>query len=84
MEEKPLDAHVPVGTGYSESKWVSEMILRIARENAGVPTTSVRVGQMTGSLSGAWNAQEWMPSLLKSSIYLGCIPVLDKVRDDPP
>lgn len=40
---------------------------------------SVRVGQMTGAVSGAWNAQEWFPSLLKSSIYLGFIPTLDKV-----
>ena len=80
VEEKPLDAHVAAGTGYSESKWVSESILSIASKETGLPTVSVRVGQMTGSVSGAWNAQEWMPSLLKSSVYLGCIPVLDKVR----
>jgi thioester reductase-like protein len=79
VEEKPLDAHVAAGTGYSESKWVSETILSIASKEAGIPTTAVRVGQMTGSASGSWNAQEWVPSLLKSSIYLGCIPLLDKV-----
>lgn len=77
--EKTIDAHVAAGSGYSESKWASESILSIATRERGLPTASVRVGQMTGSLSGAWNAQEWFPSLVKSSIYLGCIPVLDKV-----
>ncbi|KIP01948.1 hypothetical protein PHLGIDRAFT_319891 [Phlebiopsis gigantea 11061_1 CR5-6] len=76
--ERPLDAKVAAGSGYSESKWVSESILSIATKEAGVPTVSTRVGQMTGAVSGAWNAQEWFPSLLKSSIHLGCVPTLDK------
>ena len=83
VAEKPLEAKVAAGTGYSESKWVSESILSTATREAGVPTVSVRVGQMTGAVSGAWNAQEWVPSLLKSSIYLGCVPVLDKVNPYP-
>lgn len=79
VAEKPLEAKAAAGTGYSESKWVAETILSTATREAGVPTVSVRVGQMTGSVSGAWNSQEWVPALFKSSIYLGCIPILDKV-----
>ncbi|EKM51191.1 uncharacterized protein PHACADRAFT_263199 [Phanerochaete carnosa HHB-10118-sp] len=76
--ERTLEARVAAGSGYSESKWVSEAILSTAARERGLPTVSVRVGQMTGSLSGAWNTQEWFPSLVKSSVYLGCIPILDK------
>ncbi|GJE93538.1 acetyl-CoA synthetase-like protein [Phanerochaete sordida] len=76
--ERTIDAHVAAGSGYSESKWVSETILRAAARERGLRAVSVRVGQMTGSRAGAWNAQEWFPSLVKSSVFLGCIPVLDK------
>ena len=80
--EKTIDAHVAAGTGYSESKWVSETILGVANRDRGLPATSVRVGQMTGSAAGAWNAQGWFPSLVKSSVFLGCFPILDKVRGE--
>lgn len=40
----------------------------------------MRVGQITGSKSGAWNPAEWFPALVKSSIYLGCIPEMENVR----
>jgi thioester reductase-like protein len=43
---------------------------------------AVRLGQVTGtSGNGAWNTAEYIPILLKSSIYMGCLPEMDAVRN---
>ncbi|KAH8890531.1 acetyl-CoA synthetase-like protein [Thozetella sp. PMI_491] len=64
------------GTGYGRSKLVSSLILEKATEVSGVPTVTIRVGQIGGprSLKGWWNRQEWVPSLVASSVYLGMLP----------
>ncbi|THH09230.1 hypothetical protein EW145_g2182 [Phellinidium pouzarii] len=74
-EEEPL-AHPDsaLGTGYAESKWVSEQILERASKKTSLSTTVIRCGQLTGGPSGAWNDHEWFPSVVKSSIALGKIP----------
>ncbi|KAH8110853.1 acetyl-CoA synthetase-like protein [Phellopilus nigrolimitatus] len=73
--EEPLATpDTAIGTGYAESKWVSEHILQIASEKTELSATVVRCGQMTGGPSGAWNTHEWFPSLIKSSIALGMLP----------
>ena len=69
-----------LGSGYGESKWVSEQILKNAAEATSLHTISVRVGQLTGATSGAWKVTEWFPSLVCSSVYLKCLPDVDKVR----
>lgn len=80
IKEGPVDPAIAVGTGYGESKWVAERLLEFATQQAGVPTTSVRVGQLCGSEgNGAWNHGEWFPSLVKSSLYMKCMPSMDKV-----
>lgn len=66
--------------GYTQSKWVIERVLLVAQEYTRLRGVSVRVGQIAGGASGAWNKSEWFPSLLKSSQYVGCLPMLDKVR----
>ncbi|KAI0691830.1 hypothetical protein BC835DRAFT_1278821 [Cytidiella melzeri] len=76
--EQFVGADVAVGTGYSESKWISEQLLEIASRKTPLPSITLRVGQIAGSENGAWNAQEWMPSMIKSSIHLGCIPMLSE------
>lgn len=68
-----------LGIGYSESKWVSEQILKNAYEKTSLSTTIVRCGQLTGGPSGAWNSHEWFPSLVKSSIKLGNFPLIKGV-----
>lgn len=41
----------------------------------------IRVGQLSGvSTSGFWNAKEWVPALFKSSLQLGCLPIVGNVR----
>ncbi|KAH8110846.1 acetyl-CoA synthetase-like protein [Phellopilus nigrolimitatus] len=73
--EEPLATpDTAIGTGYAESKWVSEHILQVATEKTPLSATVVRCGQMTGGPSGAWNTHEWFPSLIKSSIALGMLP----------
>ncbi|EJC99103.1 acetyl-CoA synthetase-like protein [Fomitiporia mediterranea MF3/22] len=63
-----------IGTGYAESKWVSEQILQRASIVTPLSTTVARCGQMTGGPSGAWNEHEWFPSLVKSSVAMGKLP----------
>ncbi|KAI0795664.1 acetyl-CoA synthetase-like protein [Abortiporus biennis] len=75
-EEYILDPHVPVGSGYGESKWVAERILAIASERTGLRTTTVRIGQLSGDKTGYWNEKEWVPSLVKSSFFTHCLPVV--------
>ncbi|KAH9941064.1 hypothetical protein B0H21DRAFT_811720 [Amylocystis lapponica] len=77
VPEAPLaDAAIAVGLGYAESKFVVEEVLAAARR-AGIEATTLRVGQISGTVaSGAWNTTDWVPSLIKSSISLQCLPSL--------
>ncbi|CAL1699334.1 unnamed protein product [Somion occarium] len=76
IAEEPVEARVAVGMGYSESKWVAEKLLSVVASKTTLRPVTVRVGQVTGGRSGAWNQAEWFPSLVKSSVNLGCLPVL--------
>ncbi|CAL1709825.1 unnamed protein product [Somion occarium] len=73
-EELVDDPSVPIGQGYAESKWVGEHILAEATKHTGLPTVSVRVGQLSGNRVGYWNEREWFPSLVKSGVFVGCLP----------
>ncbi|THH07788.1 hypothetical protein EW145_g3144 [Phellinidium pouzarii] len=73
-EETLAQPDSAIGTGYAESKWVSEQILEKASAETPLSTTVVRCGQMVGGPSGAWNDHEWFPSLVKSSVALQKIP----------
>lgn len=80
MEEVLSNPEVAVGTGYSESKWVAERILDVAAERTALRPVVVRLGQVCGDGSGTWNESEWFPSLVKSTLTLGCLPSVDGVR----
>ncbi|KAJ7488848.1 putative aminoadipate reductase [Mycena latifolia] len=70
-EELQLDADVAVGSGYGESKYVSERILAAS----GLQGTSFRIGQVSGAATnGAWLTTDWVPAIVKSSIALGSFP----------
>ncbi|CAI7678147.1 unnamed protein product [Penicillium pancosmium] len=62
--------------GYGQSKFVGDLILQQARDKLGVPSAVVRVGQISGPRNGkgAWNKQEWLPTIISSSIRLGQLP----------
>ncbi|RDW76106.1 hypothetical protein BP5796_06927 [Coleophoma crateriformis] len=63
--------------GYGSSKLVSELILAEASKVSKISTTICRVGQIAGpvkSIKGMWNQQEWLPTIISTSQYLGKIP----------
>ncbi|KAB8225904.1 hypothetical protein BDV33DRAFT_187225 [Aspergillus novoparasiticus] len=76
VTEKALPDLSLATMGYSQSKLVSSTILDHATKVSGVPSVIVRVGQVAGprGKKGKWNSQEWLPSLVRSSVYLGVLP----------
>jgi thioester reductase-like protein len=74
-EESLRDLNISSG-GYGQSKLISSLILEKASEISGVPVEIIRVGQIAGPSSkrGLWNRQEWLPSIIASSVYLGLLP----------
>ncbi|KAJ8108999.1 hypothetical protein ONZ43_g6259 [Nemania bipapillata] len=70
------DLETPGPNGYSQSKFISEILCDTAAKHLGIPVTVVRVGQVAGSVqhSSIWNQSEWLPSLVVSSVQLGCLP----------
>lgn len=77
--EAPVDATVAAGTGYNEAKWIVEKVLETASSKTALRAASIRLGQITGTSAGAWKETEWLPSMIKSSVYLGCLPTFDQV-----
>ena len=80
IPEAPIAPEVAAGTGYTESKWVSEELLMEASKITPLNAIIVRVGQLCGGLNGYWNTAEWLPSMVQSGQILGCLPTDDKVR----
>ena len=67
----------PAPMGYAQSKYVAERLLSTASQRCGVAVSIYRVGQVAGPIyhdGGRWNEKEWLPSLIKSSRYLGALP----------
>ncbi len=80
VESLEYGPEVALGIGYGESKWVAEQVLHRAGRSTGLRTVSVRVGQLSGdSRSGAWNAKEWVPTLVRTGARLGALPAKDCV-----
>ncbi|KAM5543804.1 hypothetical protein V8D89_002421 [Ganoderma adspersum] len=74
VSEDRVESASEIGTGYAESKWVVEEILLQVSENANLPTTTVRLGQVSGDRLGHWNEKEWFPAVVKSSLFTHCLP----------
>ncbi|KZL86090.1 male sterility protein [Colletotrichum incanum] len=64
------------GLGYGQSKLISSMVLEDAAKVGDFPLAVVRVGQIAGPLAneGAWSRQEWLPSIIASSLVLKALP----------
>jgi thioester reductase-like protein len=70
--------------GYTQSKWVAEKLVTIARSR-GLPVAVYRPGLITGhSATGAWNTDDFMSRLIKSWVELGSAPDLDGALDMTP
>lgn len=70
------DWNIPETVGYAQSKFLAERILQRAGQVSGVRAAVCRVGQIAGPIMerGMWPKQEWFPSLIASSKYLGKLP----------
>ncbi|KAE8353141.1 hypothetical protein BDV28DRAFT_165139 [Aspergillus coremiiformis] len=83
LEDEPLERHVrglPFDIGYAQSKWVSETMVRRARDR-GLPTTIYRPGFIIGdSRNGAGNPDDFFARLMVGSIQLGAFPILPNQR----
>jgi thioester reductase-like protein len=70
--------------GYTQSKWVAEKLVTIARSR-GLPVAVYRPGLITGhSRTGAWNTDDFMSRLIRSWVELGSAPELDGALDMTP
>ncbi|MFQ5794192.1 MAG: amino acid adenylation domain-containing protein, partial [Candidatus Bipolaricaulia bacterium] len=76
-EQDDLDHGGVLYDGYSQSKWVAEKLVRLARSR-GLPVCIYRPGRITGhSQTGAWNTNDFPCRMVKGCIQLGSIPDLD-------
>lgn len=77
-ETVPSDAcSTALETGYAESKYIAERVLYEANQRSGVPVSILRVGQIGGStMQGdvAFARQEWLASLIETSMTMGAVP----------
>lgn len=76
IPETMLDDDAPASMGYGESKYLAERMLDYAAKKLGITASIVRVGQVAGTAENprGWNRNEWLPSLVLSSKYIGALP----------
>jgi thioester reductase-like protein len=67
--------------GYGQSKLIASLLLDQASEKTNVPNIICRLGQVAGSVqirrkchAQSWPRRDWFPTLLTTSINLGCLP----------
>jgi len=71
------DCSIALEIGYAESKYIAERVLHEANQRSGVPVSILRVGQIGGSTvqgNVALSRQEWLVSLIETSMIMGIIP----------
>ncbi|KAK0192594.1 male sterility protein-domain-containing protein [Armillaria mellea] len=78
VPERCVDGQMAVGNGYSESKWVAERILETAGHKAGLISTIIRLGQLSGGINGCWNKNQWLPLIVRSATTMKCLPDDDR------
>ncbi|KAJ0426103.1 hypothetical protein BJY00DRAFT_307607 [Aspergillus carlsbadensis] len=73
-------------TGYGSSKYLAENLINHAVKVQHLRASVARVGQIAAAVNGpgTWKKEEWFPSLVRSSLWLGALPkslgsVLDRV-----
>lgn len=76
IPESPLHDLMFASPGYGQSKLISEHLLAQAAEKLKVPASIIRVGQIAGPRGerGMWNKQEWLPTIIASSVRMGKLP----------
>ncbi|MFN7962878.1 MAG: thioester reductase domain-containing protein [Thermoanaerobaculia bacterium] len=84
LEDEVLDTSDGLHTGYSQSKWVAEKLVRTAAER-GLPAAIYRGGMVTGdSVHGISNTTDIVCRMLKGCIEIGIAPRLEMLCDMTP
>jgi thioester reductase-like protein len=84
FEHDPLDSMEGIHEGYSQSKWVAEKLVTIARSR-GIPICIYRPGRISGhSQTGIWNTEDFTCKMIKGCIQLGNAPYQDVMMDLTP
>lgn len=78
LENEKLTHSEELPNGYEQTKWVADMIVYNAIQK-GFPASIYRVGMLSGqSATGVYHKiNEFLPSVLKGSIQLGYLPLID-------
>jgi thioester reductase-like protein len=76
IPEAVITTNLPAPNGYANSKYLAEQLLLHAAHKGFEGMSLARVGQVGGAVqsSGLWNKNEWLPSLILSSLHVGAIP----------
>jgi amino acid adenylation domain-containing protein/thioester reductase-like protein len=84
QEDDPLEHSEGLGSGYAQSKWVGEKLLKIA-SGRGIPISVYRPEFIGGhSQTGIGNAADFVWAMIKGCIQLGSAPDLDILVDVVP
>jgi len=76
-EDDPLESPDGYFLGYSETKWVAEKLVGIAKKR-GLRTSIYRPGDITGTLKeGIWKLGDLISRSIVGCIQLGCFPEID-------
>ena len=76
-EDDPLESPDGYFLGYSETKWVAEKLVGIARER-GLRTSVYRPGDITGTpKDGVWKLEDLISRSIVGCIQMGCLPEIE-------
>jgi thioester reductase-like protein len=83
-EEDELTPGEGLKGAYTQTKWVAEKLVEVARDR-GIPVTIYRPGRISGdSKTGACNPSDLLYRLIAGCVQLGCAPDNDKLMNVAP
>lgn len=76
IPEDIINLDGPAVNGYAESRYIAEHLLEYASKKLGTRTLIARLAYVPESIQfpSRWNMNEWLPSLMIGSFYLGVLP----------
>ncbi|MBD2510596.1 non-ribosomal peptide synthase/polyketide synthase [Nostoc muscorum FACHB-395] len=84
QENDPLEHSQGLLGGYTQSKWVAEKIIMMARDR-GLPCSIYRLGRITWhSQTGVWNSNDMFYRFIKSCIQLKSAPEMNSTVEITP
>ena len=72
-ENDPLNTSRGFSLAYSETKWVSEKLVKIAQKR-GLQTVIYRPGDITGASNGIWEMDDMVSRMVVGMVQMGAIP----------